>query len=216
MKKLILSTTTMMVLTGMLCFTNTAYSQSKSSPHRVGLVDMAYIFKNYDRFKDSLELLGKEMKVKDTEGKQMLEDIKAIGGQLQALKSSSPDYAAKEKELASASSDLAAFRKVAEREFMRKQSKIYKAIYIEVKEVIDLAAAQFHYDLILRFNRQDLNEAEDPKQILSGMNRQVVYHQKGNDITEKVLNALNSRYKKSSGSKTRTRSATGKKRSTKQ
>jgi len=55
---------------------------------------------------------------------------------------------------------------------------------------------------ILRFNREDVNAAKNPQEVLQSMNRQVVYFYAKDDITDRVLQYLNKRYTSQAGGAT--------------
>lgn len=170
-----------------------------AGPHRVGLVDMGYVFKNYKKFEALREDLKKEIEATDQKARQMAEEIKILQGQLKDYKEGSPEFLQVEKTAAGKISSFEAFRKVAQRDFMRKESQIYKTIYLEATDVVQQAAGHFKYTLVLRFNRDGLEGVENPQEVLQHMNSQVVYFNTEDDITERVLTYLNSRYTSGGG-----------------
>ncbi len=91
-------------------------------------------------------------------------------------------------------SDFEAFRKVAQRDFLRKEAEIYKTVYLEVSDAVKLYAQHYKYAVILRFNREDIQTSSNPEEVLQSMNRQVVYFYAKDDITESVLQYLNKKY----------------------
>lgn len=197
MKKLILSCVALALSFGCVLSVDTASAQdaaAAATPSRVGLIDMAYVFKNYEKFKTLRDDLKNEIQASDQKAKSMATQIKTVQDQLKTFSEGSPEYAAKEKELAGLASDFEAFRKVAQREFLRKEADIYKTVYLEVSDAVELYAQHYKYAMILRFNREDINDAKNPEAVLQSMNRQVVYHYSKYDITDAVLKYLNQRY----------------------
>ncbi|QDT40624.1 Outer membrane protein (OmpH-like) [Gimesia alba] len=186
---------------------NTAPANAKSVEHKVGLIDMAHVFKNYTKFTALREELKAEIQQSDAKAKAMAEQIQAVQKEMQDFKQGSPEYLAREKQLAQAASDFEAFRKVAQRDFLRKESRIYHTIYMEVTDTVKKYAKIYNYTLIMRFNRENL-DTDDPKKLIQGMNRQVVYHRADDDITLSVLDYLNRSYKPSSAGAAPTRSTT--------
>lgn len=209
MKKLITSATVLAIVGCFACFTETASAQSQGSAqgkaavaHKVGLIDMAHVFKNYEKFSALREELKAEIQQSDAKAKAMAEQIQAVQKEMQDFKQGSPEYLAREKQLAQKASDFEAFRKVAQRDFLRKESRIYHTIYMEVTDTVKKYASIYNYTLIIRFNRENL-DTDDPKKLIQGMNRQVVFHRADDDITLSVLDYLNRNYKNQSGSATR-------------
>jgi Skp family chaperone for outer membrane proteins len=199
-KKIFTSATVITIAGCLTCFNGTASAQTaapataKAVEHKVGLIDMAHVFKHYEKFTALREELKTEIQDSDTKAKAMAEQIQAVQKEMQDFKQGSPEYLAREKQLAQAASDFEAFRKVAQRDFLRKESRIYHTIYMEVTDTVKKYAKIYNYTLIMRFNREDL-DTDDPKKLIQGMNRQVVYHRADDDITLSVLDYLNRSYK---------------------
>ena len=131
----------------------------------------------------------------------MAEKVKTLQAQLKSgqLKEGSPGYIAKEKELIQLTSDFEVFRKGAQREFLRKESQIYKTVYMEVVDAVQKYAEYYNYTLVMRFSRDELQDDAEPQEVLQRMNKQVVFHRGEDDITLSVLDYLNRRYKQTAG-----------------
>lgn len=165
-----------------------------AGPHKVGLIDMAHVFKNYKKFEALRNDLKAEIEKSDGQAKAMAAQIKKTQAEMKNFKEGSPEFAARERELAKLAADFEAFRKVAQRDFLRKEAEIYKTVYLEVSETVKLYAQYKKYTLIMRFNREGVGEKQNPPEVLQSMNKQVVYFEPGNDITNDVLNYLNNKY----------------------
>ena len=196
-KSLFVTLTVMITLTGI---TIQAWSQQQRmtpAASRIALVDMAYIFKNYDKFKNLREDLNTEFKASEEKAKGMALQIQNLTKQLESpqIKEGGPAYVQKEKELIQLRSEFEAYRKNAQREFVKKESEIYKTVYLEVTDMVAAYAKHKNFTMVLRFDSTLLDKANgDPKVILSKMNQQVVYFQNSNDITQDVLKYLKQRY----------------------
>jgi len=199
-KKFSLWTTAALLAFGMLVAVPASAQDEAAAPHQIGLIDLAHIFKNYDKFKD--QTTGLEAAAKDAEAKAqaMLQQMKDVQAQMQGLAPGSPDYNAKESTLIELQTKLQAFRQVEQRDIVRKQAEVYKKIYMEVQEAVGQYAKYYKYTLIIRFNRAQVAEAGDPQGIIQSMNRQVVYFQSQDDLTDPILNFLNDKYHKASAS----------------
>lgn len=202
MKKLIALASVVVVVAG-LTLANAARGQNQAAqadgPHKVGLIDMAHVFKNYKKFEAQREGLKAEIAKTDELAKQKAEQIKGLQAQLKDFKEGTPDYAAVEKQFLKATTEFEAFRKTQQREFLRKESTIYKNIYLEVSDVVQKYATKFEYTLVIRFNRDDSESSENPQEIMQRMNKQVVYHRTSDDITDSVLDYLNRSYERTAG-----------------
>lgn len=163
-------------------------------PHKVGLIDMAQVFKDYKKFELLREDLKSEVQDKDGQAKGMMEQITTLQTKLKSLKPGTEGFTEHEKKLAELSSDYDAQRKLWQLEFMRKESKIYHAIYMEVLDAVEKFSKHYNYTMIMRFSRDELSST-DPQKLMQGLNKQIVYHRVDDDITESVVEYLNRRYK---------------------
>lgn len=168
-----------------------------SAPHKVGLIDMAYVFKEYKKFEAIREGIKQDLEGKQQQFQQMQKRLQGIQSELKLLKEGSPEYGAREKEFLREKGDYESFVKQTQRNFVKKESDLYKQIYLEVSDTVQQYAKYAKYTLVIRFNRSKINEADNPQDVLSSMNKQVVYYRGDDDITDQVLSYLNDRYSKS-------------------
>jgi Skp family chaperone for outer membrane proteins len=180
----------------MICGMGLVRAEAQSDPHKVALIDMAQVFKQYKKFEALREGLKNQIAGSEETIKADVEGIKALSLKLQMMTETSPGYAQAEAQLASKAAEIDARRKVMQRDFLRKESQIYKEVYIEVQAAVKMYAEYYKYTLVLRFNRTELSQEDDARGVINGMNRQVVYHNPENDITEAVLEYLNKKYQK--------------------
>lgn len=207
MKQAFLSAAAVAVLSGVLAFPATAWGQGAARPaaagaaapaastaqHKVGLIDMAYVFKNYKKFDELRADLKTEIEDGEAKMKAMVEQIQGIQAKMKAMVEGSEDFTKAEKQLAGTSAEAEAFRRSMQRDFLKKESQIYHTVYMEVSDAVKKYAEHFQYTLVIRFTREDLN-TENPQELIQGMNRQVVYHRGEDDITLSVVEFLNRKY----------------------
>lgn len=199
MKKNIATTAAVAVLS-VASILHPAFGQEaaeKAIPHKVGVIDMAYLFKNYKKFDTLREDLKTEIQSSDQDAKRRAEQVKSLQEQMKNYKEGTPEFIELEKQLAGGVAEFETFRKVAQRDFLRKESQLYKQVYLEVLDAVKAYAEYYNYTLIVRFNREDLADVENPQQVLERMNQQVVFHRPADDVTDKVLRYLNAQYEKS-------------------
>ena len=197
MKKIIVSALTCIILVSSTSVTRAQGAAAPATPHKVGLIDMAHVFQEYEKFKLLREDLKAEIEKSDATAKQFMTSMQQLQGKIKELKQGSPDYVKYEKQLLTRKSEFEAFRSGAQRDLMRRESQIYKQVYLETVAAVKQYCKYYKYTLVIRFNRKSVTETEAPGEIVQGMNRQVVYHQEQDDITEKILQYLNSNYQKS-------------------
>lgn len=214
MKKIIVSASVIALLAGVLALTGDAWSQqgketavaaaaAPAIPHKVGLIDMAFVFKNYKKFETLREDLKVEIAESEEKAKVMQKETAELQGQLKQFQEGSPEYTKVEKQLVNKAAEFENFRRQMSREFLKKESQIYLQVYNEVSKMVEKYAVFYKYTLIMRFNREDL-DTENPTQLLQGMNRQVVYYRGDDDITQPVLESLNKRFNPDGGSEKQT------------
>lgn len=172
-------------------------AKDDNRPHKVGLIDMAYIFKKYDKFKDLREGLKSEIEQSDKKAKAMLAEIQGLKQKLEdpTYKADSPQKKQLRKQYIEATTNMQAFRSDEQQRFLQKEAQVYKQVYMEVASTVSVYAKHYKYTLVLRWSRDSVDKATDPKEILGGMNRLVIF-QDGQDITEAILGYLNDRYAK--------------------
>lgn len=163
-------------------------------PHKVGLIDMGHVFKNYKKFSDLHASLKKEIESSDQKAKELKGTMQGIQEKMAATTQGSADYIKYEKQLLSLKSDLDAYVQSVRRDLMRRESQIYRTVYMEVADAVKKYAFHYKYTLVMRFDREELKDQVEYNKVAKAMNRQVVYHRPDDDITLSVLNYLNSRY----------------------
>ena len=201
MKRFTTSLILVVLTTAVLSLNSTVFAQGQPDnvPHRVGLIDMGHIFKNYKRVEDLLKDLKAEVSKTDQQAKSMANTIKQKSEQLKQLKEGTPAYTNLERQLAQEAANFETFRKVAQRDFLRKEAQIYRTVYLEVAEAVEKYAEYYKYTLVIRFNRDGVDDTQKTAEVVNRMNRQIIYHREEDDITTSILDYLNRRYQPSSG-----------------
>ena len=208
MKKLIASLSLAAIVVGTLIYVQTSQGQdapaeaaASTGPHQVGLIDMANVFKDYEKFKALSEALRAEVAESDAQAQEMVAAMQRIQAQATSgtYEEGSPEYAALEQQLIEGQSELEAFRRQKQREFLRQEADIYRTVYLEVQDAVSMYAQHYKYTLIMRFNRSKVEDAENPQEIIQSMNRPVVYYNGQDDLTDPIVNYLNSQYGRTAG-----------------
>jgi len=161
--------------------------------HKVGLIDMARVFREYTKFSVLREDLKGEISQSDEKAKSMALQINKLRDEMKQFKQGSPEFITRENNLTKLTTEFETFRKQVQRDFLRKEADIYKTIYLEVVDVVKKYAEYYKYTLVLRFNGEKL-DTDDPQKLIQGMNRQVVFHRPEDDITPSVIEYLNRKY----------------------
>ncbi|QDT31747.1 OmpH family outer membrane protein [Thalassoglobus polymorphus] len=164
--------------------------------HQVGLIDMAHVFKNYEKFKALTEALQEQITQSETGMKTQVEEGRKIQEQMKALTSGSPEFEKLEGQLLSIEASLKKAQLKNQREFMRQEAELYKDLYLETRNAVDKYARYYNYSLILRFDRSGVASADNPQEIVEGLNQQVLYHRNRDDLTDPILNYLNEQWRR--------------------
>ncbi len=164
-----------------------------AAPVKIGLVDMARVFKEYNKFEDMRASLKAEMEVALAEAKRIAAEAEKVKEELKLLKAGSAEYIKRESDLAQLSSDFETKRKLANVQYQRKEAEIFQDIYVDSVGVIKLYAEHFKFSMVMRFNSAELDKT-NPSSLANGLNKLVIYHRPQDDITDAVIDYLNRKY----------------------
>ncbi|MEZ6067317.1 MAG: OmpH family outer membrane protein [Planctomycetaceae bacterium] len=209
MKKLIVSLTAVAAIVGVLFSAvptqgqnNAAAPANRTAPaaHRIGLIDMAHVFQNYEKFKAMQTAMQQNMTGVREKAQGTMDKIKQIQEELNSgnFRPDSPEFKQREQESIRLQTELEAYARVTQQENLRKEAEIYKQVYLEVQDAIKVYSRYHGYTLILRFDREAVETASNPQDILNRLTRQVVYHRSEDDLTEVILTHLNQQYQATS------------------
>lgn len=178
--------------------------QAQTSPksttgHRIGLIDMAYVFQNYNKFEGLRTGLQSEIERSDAEAKAKVERLQKLQAELKKYDSGGPQYEQAEKTVLEAKGDFDAFRASTQRKLARRESEMFKIIYTDVTAAVKLYAEYAKYDHVMRYNKKDVADTMAPQEAVQTMNKTFIYTKAENDITDTVLTYLNDQYGKTAG-----------------
>lgn len=181
--------------TALLCAV-VVQAQEPPRGHRVGLIDMGHVFKNYKKFEALAADLRAQGEDLESQAKPKVDRLRQLQQQLASgnIEEGSPDFTRLENEMVALQTELQSEGRMLQRDFMRKEAQIYKTIYLEVETAVRQYADYYGYTLILRFQRNSVDSADDPQAIISGMNRQVIFHRATDDLTDPILQYLNDQW----------------------
>lgn len=157
---------------------------------RLALIDVTHIFKNHIRFKGMMGDMKNDVKEADNWVKGERIAVGKLAERLQEFNRGTPDYKAMEEEVAKRQADLSVKVQLQRNEFLQREAKIYYNVYQEIWQATDYFARQHNIDMVLRFNGGQVDSAR-PDEVLSDINKQVVWYNRGLDITDAILAELN-------------------------
>lgn len=173
---------------------------ASSAGKAIGLLDVGYIYKNYPRFTESLAKLKTDVESAEVEAKEQGKALAGMQKELTLLVVGSPEYAELEKRITMSQAALAGRIETQKKAFVRRQARLYYDVYREITRAVEDYAPENDIAVVLRFSDDSVN-ANDPKDILQHINRPVVWHDGGRDLTRIILQRLIQESKEPEGDK---------------
>lgn len=165
---------------------------AKKGPSSIALVDVGYILKNHPNMNANMEEIKAEMarfqEEIESHRNALLKENEALGADYEA---DTPEFKQKQESLITAESKLRIEFKSKEKEFADKQATVIYNSAQSINKAITLIASDLNYDLVLRYSREQ-NEMDPmkPQSVNFSLQRDVLYHNSGIDVTEMVLAVL--------------------------
>ncbi|HEX4129644.1 MAG TPA: OmpH family outer membrane protein [Pirellulales bacterium] len=156
---------------------------------RVGLVDIAAIFKQSARVKSQSDVLLADIKVAEEAAARQREDLRKLAAPADKLEKNSAEYKRIEAEVKKGLEELNQQVAIQKKAFVDRQAQCYIEAYDEIAAATGDYAKKMGFQLVLRINRQPIDRPNND-QIFQELNKTIVY-QDGIDITDDVLKFLN-------------------------
>lgn len=157
---------------------------------RIALIDVNRIFKNHVRFEGMMNDMKAAVQEAETWVQGERKEINQRVERLQGYNKGTVEYKSLEEEIARRQADLEIKVRRQRSEFLQREAKIYYTVYQEIWQATDYFARQYKIDIVLRFNGEEVNP-NLPDSVLTGINKPVVWYDRGLDITDAILAELN-------------------------
>jgi Skp family chaperone for outer membrane proteins len=158
---------------------------------RIALLDVNRIFKTHARFKSMMEEMKRDVQAAENQVKAERDSIGKAAEDLQATyRKGTPEYKNEEEKLANRQAKLAVDVNRQKGEFLQREAKIYDTVYQEILRATDYFCKKYAIDVVLRFSGEPA-DPERPDSVLGRINQQVVWYDRGLDITDAILADLN-------------------------
>jgi len=194
-----------LLLTVMIAFGTTAvllrhsFAQAPAPPPapstRVAVCDVAKVFNNYQRAKDlttEFEQRRRRIKAEDERRSARLKQLEAT---ISALKPGSKEHDARLAEYMRASIERQVWRKMEEELAIREHRRLTEEMYKEILGAIDAVAKARGFDLVIYLENVPVASATTTELLNKIAQRKVLYHDPRIDLTQTVLQRVNSRYR---------------------
>lgn len=160
----------------------------------IAVLDVARIFEQYQMTRDLERLFEEQRRALTAEADKRRESMDQMRRALAAFDPASEDFARREQELVRAEVDFQVWSTYEERKLKTDHKNWLMHIYRNTRGVVADVAKSRGFDLVITYDRL-ADDAPDSttlrQQILL---QKVIYHSDRVDITEEVLNKLNSAY----------------------
>lgn len=164
---------------------------SGTSPQRatVVVIDVGAVFKEHIRFKQSMEIMKKDVADFENYVRDERNNIAKLGEQLKGYNPGTQNYRDLETRMAQLTSDLQVKMQLKRREFMEQEAKLYYSVYTEVTAAVAQFANTNGISLVLRYNSEQIDPT-DRASVLAGVNSPIVF-QRNLDITRWIVEDVN-------------------------
>ena len=160
-------------------------------PTHVAVIDVGFIFKNHDRFKQMMDRMKDEVMAAENSLKAERDRVNGMVEQLKGFNVGTPEFKKLEAEIAKAQGDFNVNAQLQKKDFMDREAKVYLQVYGEIEKAVAQFAKQHRIAVVHRFDGESI-DGSDRNQILRGITKPIVYLEPGIDITPDILKMLNS------------------------
>lgn len=204
MKRLILTAAALLFLAGGSYLAHSVGAQEKKnreadeSPHRVGLIDMNYVFQNYEKWKYLKEDLQAKQQEEQNRLREFAKKIQEVQAELKQFDEGSDEFQKRDRKFTQMAAQYETQNKLSQRELQKENVKMLHEVYLEIQDVIQQFCDHYKFTLVIQINRGEIN-GSDPQKTMQLIQQPVVYHRKQDDLSVGVVKYLNERYLKSGG-----------------
>lgn len=153
------------------CLLPTAYSRAEEL--KIGYVNLGKLFDQYQRTKESDQVLEQKGKQKQAELEDRVTELKKLRQNLELLNDQAKE--SKAKELEEKSDEFQRAKTRTERDLVRERNQLARTIMQEIEQVVGDYAKANHFAMIVD-------------------QRSLLYGQDAYDVTDAILKVLNERY----------------------
>lgn len=155
----------------------------------VAVVDINYIFKNHQKFKNAMEGMKTDFQGVEAQMKGKQKQMLAMQEKQKTFKPGTAEFKQIDEQLVRANADLQVEVTGKRKELVEREAQIYFATYREVSQAIEYYASRQNIGVVFRFNGEDADPT-NRESILRNINKAVHFQNKV-DITPDVLALLN-------------------------
>jgi outer membrane protein len=168
------------------------------APATVGSVDIAAVFKGYDKVKVNSEEFKSAVMAKKGELMKFMTEAQQESEMLAKMTPGSVDFKKHEDRITQLKAQHEASREQYEREFTMREAEMLATLYKEIQAMVGRVAQYRGLSYVVRVSNDPITGA-NPNSAMMAIERTVVYADPRNDITSEVVGYLNQTYKAAGG-----------------
>jgi Skp family chaperone for outer membrane proteins len=179
------------ILLGTQLLTSAQQSPQPEPPAAsVALLDVSRVFNDSHRFRQLLDEMKGDVEAAEAELRAEGAKLRELAAQFKGVPAGDPLAVRIEAELTERTAKLCQRKETQREEFMAREASIYFKVYGDIERLVTEHARKHDIQVVLRFNDLKMEEG-DRQAILQNVNRAVIYHEDGLDITDVILKQLN-------------------------
>jgi len=175
-------------------------------PAIIGWVDMAAVFKGYDKVKVQGEEFKSAVQGKQKELMKYTQEAQQESEMLAKMTPGSVDYKKHEEKITQLKAQYEAGRESAEREFTLREAEMLALLYKDISAMVGRVAKYRGMTFVVRVNNDPITGA-NPNAAMMAIERDVIYADKSLEVTSDVIFNLNREYKAAGGASVKSTSA---------
>jgi Skp family chaperone for outer membrane proteins len=194
---------------GMALLIGKLWAQGPASPapaagakSRVGLVNLTYVIKNYEKFKAFQEELKKTVEPFQATDNKLKGEMDNLTKEAQKPGTTAEKREQMERRHKELARQLEDNKNEAQKKLVKKQEEQLRILYMDVRSVVHRYAQAHGFDMVLHYNdavtQQDYDSAQNIARKMQAGALVPLYTSNGLDISYNVMTTLNQQYKASS------------------
>jgi Skp family chaperone for outer membrane proteins len=165
-------------------------AQSKRQTSPIALIDLKYVFDHDPGFQQAKSELDTKVKLAEAMAVMRKASIDKLTSDREKQKHDSAEYRALDQLLSQETAELRIQVQLWQKQFVRQEAELYHTTYEQIQSLVDAYVEEQGITVVLRFNRAEVEDSGDAKQIAVLLNRPIVAYQKPADISDEILHRL--------------------------
>jgi len=159
---------------------------------QIAVIDLRYVFDNHQRYKQQVQQLRQRVQAAEAELNKQRQRIRQLIRERDKYKVDSAQYKQLDAEIAQLRAQVEAQFRLQQKDFLRQEARIQMQVYNEIQAEVQAFAQRNRLVIVIQFNGRKPKD-NTPPEVVRYVNRLVVYHHPGIDITQQIVQSLNAR-----------------------